>query len=28
VKGTPTPRTFPFYRLLVVDDFWIHQRKV
>jgi hypothetical protein len=28
VKSTPTPGTFPFYRLLVVDDVWIHQRKV
>jgi hypothetical protein len=25
MKGTPAAAAFPFRRLLVVDDFWIHQ---
>lgn len=27
VKGSPAAGMFPCRRLLVVDDFWIHQRR-
>jgi hypothetical protein len=26
VEGTPAAGAFPFHWMLVVDDFWIHQR--